>query len=75
MEVPPAPPSGFSSDRPRLDDALGEADTMSEQEQLLVLPSSPEVRAFRAWMNAQIIGQAERGATPVGWESWQEHRT
>lgn len=75
VDVTLALPSGFSSDLRRLDDALGEADTMSEQEQLLVLPSSPEVRAFRAWMNAQIIGQAERGATPVGWESWQEHRT
>jgi len=75
VDVTIALPSGFSSDLRRLDDALGEADLLSEQGQLLAMPSSPEDRAFRAWMTAQIIGQAERGATPVDWASWQAHRT
>lgn len=74
VDIRLALPSGFSRDLRQLDDALNEADTLSEDERLLAMPASPEVRAFRAWMNAQVIGQAERGATPVSWDEWQDHR-
>jgi anti-sigma regulatory factor (Ser/Thr protein kinase) len=67
-------PAGFTSDLRRLDDALNEADELSDAGRLLAMPASVDIRAVRAWMNAQIIGQAERGATPVGWEDWQDQR-
>lgn len=74
VDIQIALPAGFSHDLRQLDDALSRADELSDEGRLLSMPASPEVRALRAWMNAQIIGQAERGAAPVSWATWVEHR-
>ena len=55
----------------RLAELVAEADRLCEQEQLLTLASSPELRELRAWMAHEVSGQLHHGATPVTWPEWQ----
>jgi anti-sigma regulatory factor (Ser/Thr protein kinase) len=71
VDVEMAMPREFSTEVRRLDEAVREADVLCEQQRLLTLASTPELRAFRAWMVAEISAQAERGAPPVPWEDWK----
>lgn len=74
VDVDLAMPSDFSRDLRLLDDALREADALSAERRLLTLPASSEVQALRAWLSAQIVGQVERNAVPVSWQTWQSQR-
>jgi hypothetical protein len=74
VDVVLALPAGFTTELRRFDDAMTEADELSEQRRLLGLPAAPDVRAFRAWLSAQVVGQVERRAVPVSWAAWQAHR-
>ncbi|HSJ20905.1 MAG TPA: ATP-binding protein [Nocardioidaceae bacterium] len=70
VDVEMAMPREFSAEVRRLDEAVREADVLCEERRLLTLASTPELRAFRAWMVAEIRAQVERGASPVPWEDW-----
>lgn len=74
VDVEVSVPAGFSQDMRQLDDALREADLLSEERRLLTLPASADIRALRAWMSAQVVGQVERGARPASWKTWQSQR-
>jgi anti-sigma regulatory factor (Ser/Thr protein kinase) len=74
VDVDLSMPSEFSREIRLLDDALREADALSAERRLLTLPAAPDVQALRAWLSAQIVGQIERGATPVSWQTWQSQR-
>jgi anti-sigma regulatory factor (Ser/Thr protein kinase) len=71
VDVEMAMPREFSAEVRRLDEAVREADVLCEERRLLTLASTPELRAFRAWMVAEIRAQVERGASPVPWEDWK----
>ena len=74
VDVDVAVPAEFSRDIRLVDDALREADALSAGRRLLTLPTPADVQALRAWMSAQIVGQVERSATPVSWQTWQSQR-
>ncbi len=59
----------------RLAELVAEADRLCEQEQLLTLASTPELRELRAWMTHEVSGQLDHGATPVTWAEWQARAT
>ncbi len=51
-----------------LADLLDEMDAYCEAgDQLLTVVTPPDLRAFRAWLFAEVIGQL-RGATPTAWQ-------
>jgi hypothetical protein len=74
VDVEMAIPREFSIEVQRLDAAVKEADVLCEEQRLLTLASSPELRLFRAWMTEEIVGQAEREAAPVTWDVWRSGR-
>jgi anti-sigma regulatory factor (Ser/Thr protein kinase) len=71
VDVDMAMPREFSAEVRRLDEAVREADVLCEERRLLTLASTPELRAFRAWMVSEISAQAEKGASPVSWEDFK----
>jgi anti-sigma regulatory factor (Ser/Thr protein kinase) len=73
VDVEMAMPREFSHEVRRLDEAVREADVLCEERRLLTLASSPELRAFRAWMVTEIGEQVEQGASPVSWDEWKSH--
>ena len=74
VDVDLAVPAEFSRDLRLLDDALREADSLCTERRLLTLPATADVQALRAWLSAQVVGQVERKATPVSWQTWQSQR-
>ncbi|HEU4514221.1 MAG TPA: ATP-binding protein [Nocardioidaceae bacterium] len=70
VDVEMAIPREFSPEVQRLDAAVKEADVLCDEQRLLTLTSSPELRLFRAWMTEEIVGQVERDAEPVTWDAW-----
>ncbi|MCF6376313.1 ATP-binding protein [Nocardioides KLBMP 9356] len=57
----------------RLQDAVTRADALCEEGRLLTLASSPELRALRAWMTHEVLGQTTHEAAPVPWPAWAQH--
>ncbi len=55
----------------RLKELVAEADRLCEQEQLLTVASSPELRQLRAWMAHELSAQLTEGSAPVTWPEWQ----
>lgn len=49
------------------EDVLRRFDAMSRDDQLLTMPASPEVAAFRAWYVRELVEQIRTGREPVGW--------
>jgi anti-sigma regulatory factor (Ser/Thr protein kinase) len=45
------------------------ADALCEEARLLTLASSPDLKALRAWMTEEIVGQTQ-GAEPMPWPDW-----
>ena len=54
----------------RLQEVLAAADRLCEQELLLTLRTSDDVRTLRAWMTDQLTGQLLEGRSPEPWEPW-----
>lgn len=75
VDVDMAMPREFSELVRRLHEAVKRADELCEQDQLLAIASTPEMRALREWMTHEIIAQAERGETPVPWPEWTRRVT
>ena len=75
VDVDMAMPREFCSEVRALQAAVRQADELCEQQRLLTLTSSEQLRAFRAWMTEEILAQAEQGATPRSWDEWLRVRT
>jgi len=75
VDVEMAMPREFCSEVRALHAAVRQADELCEQQRLLTLTSSEELRAFRSWMTEEILAQAEQGATPRPWDEWLRLRT
>jgi anti-sigma regulatory factor (Ser/Thr protein kinase) len=54
-----------------LERAVLAADALCEQERLLTLASTQDLRDLRAWMTESIVSQIEHGAAPETWEDWR----
>jgi hypothetical protein len=65
-----AMPREFGALVEQLQAAVTRADRLCEQGRLLTLSSSPEVRALRAWMTHEVLGQTAGGASPTSWPDW-----
>jgi anti-sigma regulatory factor (Ser/Thr protein kinase) len=57
-----------------LDRAVRAADTLCEEQRLLTLASTQDLRDLRAWMTESIVAQIERGAAPEAWQDWRARR-
>lgn len=74
VDVEMAMPREFSREVQRLDEAVREADVLCEEQRLLTLASPADIREFRAWMTAEIVGQVQQEAAPTTWDEWLERR-
>lgn len=74
VDVEMAMPREFSREVRRLHEAVAEADRLCDEQRLLTLASSPEVREFRTWMTEEIEAQVEKGTEPVAWTDWLARR-
>ena len=54
----------------QLQRAVRRADRLCEEGRLLTLASPADLRALRAWMAHEVLGQTSRGAAPVSWPAW-----
>ena len=54
----------------QLQRAVARADRLCEEGRLLTLASPAELRALRAWMTHEVLGQTSRGAAPMSWPAW-----
>jgi anti-sigma regulatory factor (Ser/Thr protein kinase) len=70
IDVDMAMPREFSGEVQKLHKAVRAADVLCEEMRLLTLASSAELRALRAWMTDQLVGQLQDGAEPVSWQEW-----
>ena len=70
VDVDMAMPHEFSAMVVRLQQAVTAADELCQQMELLTLASAPEIRALRAWMAGELVGQIEDGRPPLSWDDW-----
>jgi anti-sigma regulatory factor (Ser/Thr protein kinase) len=70
IDVDMAMPQEFSAEVQKLQAAVQAADVLCEELRLLTLASSGDLRALRAWMTHELVGQIEKGAAPVAWQDW-----
>lgn len=70
IDVDMAMPREFSDEVQKLDRAVKAADVLCEEMRLLTLASSDDLRALRAWMTEEVVGQTQNGTAPVTWEQW-----
>ena len=70
VDVEMAMPREFGDLVARLQEAVKRADVLCEQGRLLTLASPPDLRALRAWMTHEVLGQTTHGAAPVPWPEW-----
>jgi anti-sigma regulatory factor (Ser/Thr protein kinase) len=70
VDIDMAMPHEFSHMVQRLQQAVIAADELCEQMELLTVASPPELRAMRAWMTRELVGQIEQGRPPVSWSDW-----
>jgi hypothetical protein len=49
------------------EELLRRFDAMSRDEQLLTLPTEPEVAAYRAWYVRELVEQVRTGRSPASW--------
>lgn len=67
-------PRSFSDALLEIHEALDAADLLCDEMRLLTLSSPSDVRALREWMLDEAAGQVDRGAPPVPWDEWRDHR-
>ncbi len=70
IDIDMALPREVTAEVEKLDRAVKAADVLCEDTRLLTLASSGDLRALRAWMTEEIVGQSQHGAAPVSWEHW-----
>lgn len=70
VDVEMAMPREFGQLVEQLQRAVARADRLCEEGRLLTLASPPELRALRAWMAHEVLGQTSRGAAPMSWPAW-----
>lgn len=70
VDVEMAMPREFGVLVEQLHGAVARADRLCEEGRLLTLASSPELRALRAWMAHEVLGQTLGGAAPTSWPDW-----
>lgn len=70
VDVEMAMPREFGVLVEQLQRAVARADRLCEEGRLLTLASPAELRALRAWMTHEVLGQTGRGAAPMSWPAW-----
>jgi anti-sigma regulatory factor (Ser/Thr protein kinase) len=70
VDVEMAMPREFGVLVEQLQQAVVRADRLCEEGRLLTLASPAELRALRAWMTHEVLGQTSRGAAPMSWAAW-----
>lgn len=70
VDIEMAMPCEFGVLVEQLQGAVARADRLCEEGLLLTLASPPELRALRAWMTHEVLGQTTRGAEPTSWPAW-----
>lgn len=70
VDVEMAMPREFGVLVEQLQRAVTRADRLCEEGRLLTLASPPELRALRAWMTHEVVGQTIGGAAPTPWSDW-----
>ena len=70
IDVEMAMPRELGAQVQKLQAAVRAADVLCDDMRLLTLASSDDLRALRAWMTEQLVGQLEEGADPVSWTDW-----
>lgn len=70
VDVEMAMPREFGVLVEQLQRAVARADRLCEEGRLLTLASPAELRALRAWMTHEVVGQTSRGAAPMSWPEW-----
>jgi anti-sigma regulatory factor (Ser/Thr protein kinase) len=70
VDIEMAMPREFGPMVERLQQAVTAADELCEQMELLTVASPPELRALRAWMTRELVGQIDQGRAPVSWSAW-----
>jgi anti-sigma regulatory factor (Ser/Thr protein kinase) len=68
--APPRP----SDDLLALQEAMTEAERLSERGELITMPAGPDVQRVRDWMAAEFVRQAEQGREPVPYRAWLSAR-
>lgn len=75
VDVEMAMPRDFSGLIVKLQRAVARADELCDDDRLLTLASSAELRELRAWMTHEVVAQATLGAAPVPWPDWSRGRS
>lgn len=70
VDVEMAMPREFGVLVEQLQRAVARADRLCEEGRMLTLASPAELRALRAWMTHEVLGQTSRGAAPMSWPAW-----
>ena len=70
VDVEMAMPREFGVLVEQLQRAVARADRLCEEGRLLTLASPAELRALRAWMTHEVLGQTSGGAAPMSWPAW-----
>src|SRR6478735_3390882 len=70
VDVEMAMPREFGVLVEQLQRAVARADRLCEEGRLLTLASPPDLRALRAWMTHEVLGQTSRRAAPTSWPDW-----
>nr|WP_300047239.1 ATP-binding protein [uncultured Nocardioides sp.] len=70
VDVEMAMPREFGVLVEQLQRAVARADRLCEEGRLLTLASPAELRALRAWMTHEVLGQTSGGTAPMSWPAW-----
>ncbi|MCP3423281.1 ATP-binding protein [Nocardioides pinisoli] len=71
VDVEMAMPREFGVLVEQLEWAVTRADRLCEEGRLLTLSSPQDLRALRAWMTHEVLGQTTGGASPTPWADWR----
>lgn len=71
IDVEMAVPDELAQGVLELEETVVAADQLCEEARLLTLASSPELRALRRWMTAEITTQVQ-GGEPTPWPEWRD---
>ncbi len=70
VDIEMAMPREFGVLVEQLQWAVERADRLCEEGRLLTLASPADLRALRAWMAHEVLGQTSRGVAPLSWPAW-----
>lgn len=69
-DIEVAAPVGVKEDMLAMREALREADALSEEGVLMILPAPDDVQGVRDWMAEEFVAQTEQGRAPVSYRKW-----